>query len=244
MNKKPTDAQKICNEMYERLPDKNGKEHYKCKICHITRIRIPNSGWSNLHNHVISEHEYEYKDTALDELNVKPHLKQRQLTIDTFLPKKTKNIYGWIDWMIDENRPFTFVEKEKTRQYSSLEPICYQTLMRYCKVIVDKLHITIKNSLPLKFGLIMDGWSADSEHFVAVFASYVDQNNILHEPLLGFSPINFNSDVSAGQTSEDHGDFIEFVLLKFNRTFNSILFVCCDNCPTNIKLCRDILKSR
>ena len=31
MNKKPTDAQKICNEMYERLPDKNGKEHYKCK---------------------------------------------------------------------------------------------------------------------------------------------------------------------------------------------------------------------
>ena len=37
--------------------------------------------------------------------------------------EKAKNIYGRSEWVVMEVREFAFVEKQFTRQYSSLKPI-------------------------------------------------------------------------------------------------------------------------
>jgi hypothetical protein len=40
---------------------------------------------------------------------------------------KSKNIYGWIDLIMAEKLPFSYVSKEKVRRYTNLDPISRTT---------------------------------------------------------------------------------------------------------------------
>jgi hypothetical protein len=44
---------------------------------------------------------------------------------------KSKTIFGWIDLILAEKLPFSYVSKEKARKNSSLSPISRNTLMKY-----------------------------------------------------------------------------------------------------------------
>ena len=43
--------------------------------------------------------------------------------------------------------------------------------------------------MPEKFGLIFDGWTHDSEHSVAIFATYKGVDGVIHRTPLSISPI-------------------------------------------------------
>merc|ERR1712150_84960 len=70
------------------------------------------SGWTNLLNHLKSQHP-NYSDDA------------SQLKLSTFMPKNkmADTVFGWIEWICTDLLPFTFVEKEMSRKYSNLDNI-------------------------------------------------------------------------------------------------------------------------
>ena len=70
---------------------------------------------------------------------------------------KAKNIYEWIDWIVVDNLPFSFCEKESTRRKSKLTKISKNTLKKYTALLLDKIIRIIKARLPETFGLIIDG---------------------------------------------------------------------------------------
>ena len=68
---------------------------------------------------------------------------------------------------------------------SKLTKISSKTLKKYMKLIKAKVILKIKSKLDKAgtFGLIMDGWSQDSEHFLSIFASFME-DGFVREPLL------------------------------------------------------------
>ncbi|OWY90142.1 hypothetical protein PHMEG_00041863 [Phytophthora megakarya] len=76
----------------------------------------------------------------------------------------------WLDWIVKNNLPLYVCENLATRRYSNLDPICVETLLSAMDRLTRAIERTIAAEMPDQFGLIFDGWSHASEHFVAVFA--------------------------------------------------------------------------
>ena len=67
--------------------------------------------------------------------------------------------------------PFNTVEKEKARFYCTPKPISIKTLRKYLSLMTIAIEKKISNAFSDQFGLIFDGWSSGSAHFVALFAA-------------------------------------------------------------------------
>ena len=90
---------------------------------------------------------------------------------------KAESIYDWIDWIVSDNLSFEFTESEKTRAFTKLRSISVTTLKKYMKLLWKKLRGKVEEILKGKkrFGLKTDGWTVDDDHFLAIFASFVDE---------------------------------------------------------------------
>jgi hypothetical protein len=83
-----------------------------------------------------------------------------------------------------EDLAFSFVENSLTRKYVALDPISRPTLMKYMASLGDIVEQKIKESLPATFGLVVDGWTCNKEHYFAIFASYTDaKSDVVKLPL-------------------------------------------------------------
>jgi hypothetical protein len=69
---------------------------------------------------------------------------------------KGSNVYKWIDWLVESNLPFSFVDEQVNRKYSNLKPICNKTLKIALHAVTQKVEDIITKMLPSKFAL-MDG---------------------------------------------------------------------------------------
>jgi len=178
---------------------------------------------------------------------------------------KAENIWEWIDWILEDNLPFEFVESNKTRTNSKLVAISTNTLKKYMKALMHKVEGKLGAMLKsLKsFGLITDGWSIDSDHYMALFATFVDKdqkgNEIVREYLLS---CNVQEDISDdtplaagldrddlffGLTAEDMFDHIVAVLVEvyhlditLDNVHEFIEFIAGDNVAVQRALCNRI----
>ncbi|KAG6963735.1 hypothetical protein JG688_00008029, partial [Phytophthora aleatoria] len=64
----------------------------------------------------------------------------------------------------------SFCESKLARRYSNLKLVSVETLRRVMDAVTRAVERSIAAELPERFGLVFDGWSHDSEHFIAVFA--------------------------------------------------------------------------
>ena len=135
---------------------KSDPEKWECK-CGKTFRRKLNTGWTNLHQHIVKQHSEENKNDP------------KQPKIET-LTTKSYDIYCWLDWICGELKPFSFVDSEYTRKYTNLNPITRTTFMKYLKLVTEKCEKEIAKELPNKFAIAFDGWSSHGEHYVGVFA--------------------------------------------------------------------------
>jgi hypothetical protein len=151
-----------------------GKEIYKtffvqvedkkhiCKSCDGTYSQDPKKGYTNLVTHIQKEHpDWEDMMKVNDDKN-------------PFFHKKGSNIFNWLSWIIEDNLPFTFCERPNTRKFSKLDKLSVNTLMKYIKLTTERVKKRIADSLPNKFGIIIDGWKEGTTHYIAVFAIYAD----------------------------------------------------------------------
>jgi hypothetical protein len=182
-------------------------------------------------------------------------------TIDNFftalVSDKALNIHSWLDWMGQSNLPYAFCNSKCTRKYRKLKPVSRNTLVKYRNLLFESVQQKIAKKLPAKFGIVIDGWTIDSSHYSAIYATFMERN-VRCELLLScnvaedidedtvFDENLRDEDKYFGFTAADWFDVIVNVLYQYNietnvDNFNSIVeFIVGDNCSVNRKLASDL----
>ena len=105
--------------------------------------------------------------------------------------------------------PFNFVEKERTRENTKLDPISTKSLVKHIENPTQLVEKEVAKELPDTFGLIIDGWidGSTSTHYFAIFGCYQDKNEPGNSksPLLTMSPLLDEEKLDA----EEHLKFVE-----------------------------------
>lgn len=109
-------------------------------------------------------------------------------------------------------KPFSFMADPLTRKYTTLNPICTNTLKKYMAVVVKYVERKLCASLRDKFARVIDGWTEKSTHFVAVFANYPDV-----EATEGYSTAFSPMGEETGFTAQVHKDFLEWDFLSIEN---------------------------
>lgn len=116
-------------------------------------------------------------------------------------------------------------------RFSKIEKISADTLKKYLFKLTAKTEKIIALSLPDSFGIIIDGWTDGSTHYVAVFACFSVEDKPSY-PLLAISPLFDETNMGA----ESHRAFIGDVLDLFGKSIDSLKFLVADNAPVNTRL--------
>lgn len=225
-------SKEVCLHFFANIiEDDEPTSSYKCNVsnCGAVLKQKSGSGWTNLHQHLKAAHSEElekYKKSGAP------------FTQTCFMDPKAKNIYNWIDWVVEKNLPFNWVEDKLTRQYSNLKEICTKTLKKYMEAVQGEVEDLIKKELPNKFGIIFDGWSFRSEGYYGVFASY-PKGSSTKCPLLALQPIpdyGEEEEEDYSQKAEDILQFMKGTVEYYGKKMENILFWVGDNCATNRRL--------
>ena len=179
------------------------------------------------HEHLFSHVKQKHNDFA-------DQIYSSNSRLDLTIPEETKNLYGWLDWVIMTDQPISFVDYNLTQKKCKLTPITRPTFMNYLQILVKEVEKKIEWELPEKFGLILVGWSENGSgtHYVGIFAVYQSKEGQPETPLIAFSPLLDEIDFSA----KSHKDFIEAFFTTFKGNITNVLFITSDNCSKNWNL--------
>lgn len=130
--------------------DVEGVLKFECKHCGITRQQKKGNGYTNTTGHVKSQHFSSY-------LGIMKAWKNGDSgPIDACVQTATdtaKKIYGWMEWVIDDDLPFEFLNSKHTRLKTNVMSMCPKSLKLYIKKTTKKVRLD-KVKLPPSFGLV------------------------------------------------------------------------------------------
>ncbi len=243
------------------------EEKHKCKICSVgssnkyITCKGNNKGiTSNLGAHMRQVHKDQWQSECTNYVGeLKPSADepgQTSLSDLGFVSKvspKAKNLHAWMEWVVMEDHPFSFVESVFARRYSKLEPISVNTLKKYIELVGLRVKDKIKKILPENFSGVHDGnffvllliqsfgslsansdslgWTLEGKamHFFAFFASWTDAKGVVRRALLSCAPMGDET----AFTAQRHAAAIEDVLGDYDRTRSALQCFSSDSCPTN-----------
>ena len=121
----------------------DGNGVYKCKIdgCNVKRKKPTGSGYGNVMQHLLSAHP-----------NFKFDFENDMQKLCYNYPEKVISAYKWIDWIVINDLPFSFVDNERTRKNASIKSISRQTLTKNLSQLTKLLENEVRASLPSCFG--------------------------------------------------------------------------------------------
>ncbi|RLN69417.1 hypothetical protein BBJ28_00010363 [Nothophytophthora sp. Chile5] len=201
-------------------------EYFRCR-CGTVRKQTRRNGQTNLVQHVRREHpsfEAEMLEATTGETG----------SLLNYVRRTSQNLFGWLLWVISSNLPLSFCENRTTRRYTTLNPICVETLRATMEGVVLAVERSIASEMPDIFGLIIDGWSHMSEHYLAVFAFYKVDGKV-KIPLLCMAPLlnEEDDDLSA----RAHREFLADMLPRdFGKQLHQCVVLVGDNCSVNRRL--------
>lgn len=218
-----------------------------CSFCSKVKKQNIKHGYTNLTTHLTTEHP-DYKEQFLAKMAGGP--------MDAFVraSKRAILLHSWTRLVVELNLPFTYVDEPIVRKFSALNKICRKTLKKYMQLLRLKCQQKICKILPPTFGLMFDGWSKESEHFIAIFALFTDKDGAVTELLLScgvqedvdetteFVEGIAEEDQRFGLSAADIFDFMIGALAEYNinvtvDTFKDVVeFITGDNCSTNQSL--------
>jgi hypothetical protein len=112
-----------------------------------------------------------------------------------------------------------------------LKPLSPNTFRKVLRNVTSVLEDKIADTLPNSIGIMLDGWSNGSEHFIALFALYEKEQILLN---LSTLPDETNL------TAQSHQHFIDVTLQKYKKTLSNIIYLVGDNVSLNRRLANDI----
>ena len=237
--------------------DERGYEKWKCTYCDSSIKRKPNSGWTNLLSHIQSRHA-----SSLDEIrqSASTSLATGQTLITTsfvgIVSDQAVQIAKHLDWVVMDDHSFNFVEKPRTRQYSNIGQISRNALVKYMVLLAEKVKKIVSKLLPSTFGLVIDGWTLESEHYMGIFAAYTEKDTATFRLLSCMVQDDIGDEETYvedtedgekifGLNAEDQYDHIFRVLQEYGYTEEQlesmediVEFITGDNCSTNKSMCK------
>ncbi|ETI39296.1 hypothetical protein F443_15115 [Phytophthora nicotianae P1569] len=139
--------------------------YYACKTCAKRRKHALKSGYSNLVSHVRAAHPN-------DESDMRDASVAATGTLLPWVTQKDSNRYAWLRWVVTGNLPLSFCEFKETRQYTKLNPMSVETLTATMEAVTKAVEKKLGASMPEHFGLILDGWTHKTEHYMAVYGCF------------------------------------------------------------------------
>jgi len=213
---------------------------YACIACSTpTEITINKSaGYQNLAQHVYTMHKnYGERMATAKSATV--------VSVAWAVSARAINVFGSLDWIVHSNLPFAFLSTARTRQYSSLKGMSPKTVRKYLSLVSDRIRLGITDNLPDGFGIVFDGWSCQNQHFLAIFASYMNDGQ-LKTPLLAMAPLHAAYDVASSEPidiahgAREHCLFLDSTLASYKRSRADVQYLVCDNCSVNKRLAKDL----
>ena len=111
------------------------RDEWKCNICSNIIGQVKTRGYQNLISHLNKQ-----KDIVQVRLPEMGQPSTSSLASFGFhcSSKKAVNIFSWIEWIVMEQREFSFCEKALVKKYLKLEPISRGTFIRYIQKLTEK----------------------------------------------------------------------------------------------------------
>ncbi|ETI56948.1 hypothetical protein F443_00682 [Phytophthora nicotianae P1569] len=109
-------------------------------------------------------------------------------TLLPWVSQKASSRYAWLGWDIMDNLLFSFCESNETRRYTDLNPISEETLTAIMEAVTKAVKKAIGDEMSENFGLVLDGWTHGTEHYLAFYACY-ETSAGLQLPLLSLAPV-------------------------------------------------------
>ena len=181
-------------------------------VCLCSRVREQKgTGYTNLMDHIKREH----KDYEARVIEARLAGADRSVFRSIVVSSKGKKIFQWMETVIGDLQPFSFVEKEYVRKNMQPPPICTETLVKYMLKLTEVVEKKIEKELPDLFALVFDGWSNGSSHMVATFASFPSSDKNGHKQrLISFSTLEDETT----QSADEHGKHLDYVLGCYNKS--------------------------
>ena len=218
-------GKKIAELFYEC--DSNDSTFYICRCG--DRHKKSGTSYTNLVSHFVTSHP-----NYINLLDSSDGLSQAHLE-KYFMLLKSGNIYGWMGLIINGLLPFSAAESKVFRRNVKHDAPCLETFMKYMSLLTEVVENKISSFLPLKFTLVFDGWSHNSTHYLAVFASYPAPTEKGYAVrLLTVSPLIDESNLSA----KEHEEFMSFVPSIYGKPWDNVVCLVGDNVSTNKSLAR------
>ncbi|POM67586.1 Hypothetical protein PHPALM_16385 [Phytophthora palmivora] len=148
-------------------------------------------------------------------------------TLVGFIDDKTHKIFSWIDMVLSCNLSFSFCETEAASNYVKIGSLSTDSLVKYMSLLVREVETVIGSILPKSFGIIFDGWTFRSEHYVAVFASFRHDGKA-QNILIAMAPII--DDNVDDLTARSQVKFLDTILSYYGRSKANIAYIVGDNC--------------
>ncbi|KAF1788456.1 Ribonuclease H-like domain [Phytophthora cactorum] len=145
-----------------------------------------------------------------------PNFEAEMLEATTAETGTSHTLYGWLLWTIMSNLP------SRSARIAQRDGV------------VLAVERSIASEMPDIFGLILDGWTHLSEHYLAVFACY-EVNGKVKTPLLCMAPLLNEPDDDLSAVA--HMEFLANMLPRdFGKQLQQCVFIVGDNCSVNRRL--------
>ncbi|ETV74871.1 hypothetical protein H257_10910 [Aphanomyces astaci] len=197
---------------------------FKCRFCPPTpkgTVRVKkSSGKSNVRSHVTYNHTATWQKTM------------------------SQSTYGGLDAHLIPSAfgqsAFSWFEKKCTREYGSFKGLSHNQVKQFMHLLRASVVEDIMKELPDKFGVVLDGWTHMSEHFIALFAVYVnagDRKKVLLSmtPLIKDTSLANVQGVDELQPSPETDEVVQVQALYLLHHF-----YVADNCSVNKKMAIDM----
>ena len=112
------------------------EDNWECRKCGNTWKAKKKKGYENLLSHV-KQKQTDFAD----------QMYSSNSKLDFTFPQKTKNLNGWLDWVIMTGQPFSFVDNNFTPKSCKLTPITSPTFMKYLQSMVKEVENKIESEL-------------------------------------------------------------------------------------------------
>lgn len=144
-----------------------------------------------------------------------------------FFDRKTLKVFGWIEWVAADFHCLGLVEGDLTRRNTTLGRISQKSLVANIEELAELVKAEVAQKLPNKFGLILDGWTQDSEERVAVFACFGDPSGTSRTPILA---------IVHPQSEDSYMGFVSDLLEMNGKTLDNVSYLVGENTPMNREL--------
>ncbi|GMF48081.1 unnamed protein product [Phytophthora fragariaefolia] len=209
---RPFSQQQIAFFYFAPCLDDNGEAtcYFKCKVCGTTHNQVESRGFTNLTQKI-------------------PTSKMRCLLLGQGRPSlyfrgsvaKRRTVSAGLNGLFPVICLSVSVSKRTLEVYR-------ETLTGDMHKVTRAVEEKISTETPEAFGLIFDGWTHDSEHFIAVFACY-EIDGMPYHPLIAMAPVLEPPDPDADDSvithnAEAHRDAFVLILAVFGKSLDQILF--------------------